>query len=111
MAAAMQRFLRRASFLQPLCLFHLCRLQVPTSPFRGCEWNAQEELRTTTHFRLYVDAAVVQLQNAVGHCQADPAAAALSGEVEVEDFLPDLRRNADSVISDAQDRHSALFFK
>src|SRR3569833_3109041 len=79
-AAATQRFLRRASCLQPLCLFHLCRLKMPTSPFRGCEWNAQKEVRTTAHFRLYVDAAVVQLQNAVGHGQADATTTALGRE-------------------------------
>src|SRR3569833_297467 len=84
---------------------------MPPSPFRGCEWNAQEELRTTAQLRLYVDAAVVKLKNAVGHCEADAAAAALGGEVEVEDFFANFGRDTDAVVGDAEDCHSAFFFE
>src|SRR3569833_1120400 len=84
---------------------------MPTYTFRGCEFNAQEELRTTAHIRLYVDAAVVQLQIALGHRQADTAAAALRREVEIEDSLADFGRNAVAFIGDAEDRHPAFLFQ
>ena len=54
---------------------------------------------------------MVQLQNAIGHGQADPAAFALGGEIQIENLLPDFVGNAASFIGDAQDGVPLVLFQ
>src|SRR6185312_14818133 len=55
-------------------MVYIRRQKMPASPIRGGEWNSQLEFRAAAYIRLYVDAAVVQLKNAVRHGKANAAA-------------------------------------
>ena len=81
------------------------------SPIRASQRNAQQEFRSASCIRFYFDAAVMQLEDAVGHRQADAAASGFCSEVEVENLLANLVGNAGALIGDAQDGVPAVCFQ
>ena len=54
---------------------------------------------------------MVELKNPVRHGQTDSAAAALGGEVEVEDLLADIFGDSGPLVGDAQDGGHALLLE
>src|SRR6185437_3891392 len=72
-------------------------------PIHGSERDPEPELRSIAYLRLYFHVAVVQLQDSISHGEADAAAAGLGGEVEVEDLVANVLRNAGAVVGDAND--------
>ena len=54
---------------------------------------------------------MMQLQNAIRHGQADPAALALGREVQIENLVADLVRNAGPFVRDAQDGILLVLFE
>src|SRR5215471_7565595 len=71
---------------------------VPSSSLRLRE--DESESRPAAGGRLDLDLAVVELNNAVDHREADTRAPLLGREVEVEDLLEVLGRNADAGVFD-----------
>src|SRR3954466_11281243 len=100
----MQSSWQPASFVEPLRLFNTRRLKMSATPIRGGQRNAQPEFGSTVFSRLYFYTTMMQLQNAVGHCQANAAASRLGGEVQIENAVADFVRNAHFLIGDADDR-------
>jgi len=84
---------------------------MPATPFRGGQRYAQREFCATVLSRLYVHASVMQLKNSIGHGQSDSAAAALGGEVKIEDFFANFFGNAHPLVGDAQHCHLAVGFE
>src|SRR5271167_2144673 len=65
----------------------------------GSEWKQQTESRPPAHLGDEVECAVVQLHYSIAHGQADATAGALGREIQIEDFIANLRRDAASLIA------------
>ena len=85
-------------------------LRVPATPIRNGKWNSQYKFRPLPWSRLYFYASVVQLENAVGHGEADTASPAFSGEVEVEDLFANIFRDAWTFVGDAKNGEATDIF-
>src|ERR1700678_3412089 len=84
---------------------------MPASPVGHSEWKSEQELGPTLCIRLYFYAAIVQLQNPVGHGQTNAAAPGFGGEIEIEYLLANLVGNAGSLVCNAQYREFALLLE
>jgi len=86
-------------------------LRVPATPIRNGKWNSQYKFRPLPWSRLYFYASVVQLENAVGHGEADTASPAFSGEVEVEDLLSNVVGDSLAFVRNAHQGEFALLLE
>jgi hypothetical protein len=60
---------------------------------------------------LYFYASIVQLENAIGHCQTDAAAASFGCEVEVKDFFAYVVGDSRPLIGNAEHSEFAFFLQ
>src|SRR3974390_1376995 len=84
---------------------------MPATPVRGGQRYAQPEFCSTVFSRLYFHASMMQLKNSICHGEANSAASALGREIKVKNLFPDIIRNADSLVGDAQHGHFAVGFE